>query len=184
MSVTVLTKEVSLNDYYEINHHAKTLAGVPIYFFDLQVTRADHFTVTLKSAESCLRVRRILVLGPNGRVVASVRNRTQITFPADAGKYLIKQWISDTCDTGMWNDSSDYGANLQSDDIERDHRMEYDALYTVEVSSLNGTVDTISVADSKIRVYSLLGSREGTLHKGEMLKEKCLERYIPCRLPK
>jgi hypothetical protein len=178
------TRDIATNDYYEKNIHAKTLMYVPIYFFDIMVTKEDTFTVTIKSANECLMLQKILILAPNGRVIASTKNKREITFKAEQlGKYTVKYWVNHKCDGTWWNfrTLNENAVNLHDETVEKDHRHDHDAIHNLEIYSHN-ILDSLSLPETKIRVYNLLGShKQGALHKGEKIKEKCAERYIPAK---
>jgi hypothetical protein len=174
------THTISVNDYYEKNIKAKTFVDVPIYFFDIDVIEEDRFTISFESAGDCMVLKKILILAPNGRVISSNKNKTHINFNADTtGKYTVKYWISHTCENNMLDTSEDI-ANLHSENVQKDYLDENHAKYNLSIYSIN-ELDSISQNNTKIRVYSMLGSKkEGALHKGDMIKEKCAG-YTPVK---
>lgn len=180
--VHVLTKTIAQNDYYEKNNWGKTLAMIPIYFFDLDVLKYDKFLITLTSANSCLIAKRIIVVAPNGRVIVSNKNKSEIQFTAELiGKYVIKMWIHHSCD-GYDKDKvfeilkniNTVSANLYDDKEKESHLEKHHALFKFNIFSYTSSIDTINHDTTKIRPYSLLGShKEGALHKETKIKEKC-----------
>jgi hypothetical protein len=156
MSSTI-TKKLSINDYYQINdwgpRNKLSDLGIPTYFFDLDVISSDRLSIIF-DVNDYFKFCRVLILSPCGRVIKS-NNKSDISFnAASPGKYVIKYWIK-----GIYNT-----------------KIDDDLIYQITIHSMS----VISVDNSKIRVYSLLGvSREGSLFKGEQLKELCQERYTP-----
>ena len=184
----VFQQEIAENDYYEKNPHAGSLYSVPIYFFDLNVTKLERFTIKYESANQCLKMNKILVLAPNGRVISSKKNKNEISFNAQlVGKYVIKSWITHTCNgSGIYNffktrnDLTDNPKNLFSEDIKKSALATHTAIFNIKIWA-NDT-NSISNLNTGIRVYSKLGvSKEGSLFKGEQLKERCLERFVPTK---
>lgn len=183
MSSELLNKTLSINDYYQKNIHGKTLNWTPTFIFDIHALKSALFTVNFESSCGCLRMKKILILAPNGRVISSAKNKGAINFNAEnCGKYTIKYWLDDACTSHFLTLlSSKYpGENIQKEDVPIDWRSIGTAIYQIKVSS--DTIKSIDLTKTGPRVYSLLvPGREGTLYKGESLKEKCHERYLPAR---
>jgi hypothetical protein len=178
-----ISRQISSNDYYERNYKAQTLTDMPIYFFDIEVIQHGFVSITLTSPNQCLSVYKILVLAPSGRVIKSTKGNNELSFYAkQIGKYVIKMWILHACDN---NDLALLSAfinkpkskNLYNEEENKSYLHELYGIFNLNVYSKLNTIDQNK---TNIRVYSLLGAkREGTLYKGEQIKEKCAERYVP-----
>lgn len=148
------------------------------------MTKRDKFLVTLTSANTCLFARKIIVVGPNGRVVISNKNKSAIEFMANCtGKYVVKIWIYHSCEGHDFDRLMDVLKNKKPistslyDGLEkRTHLEDQMAVFKVNIFSYSLAFDTVDHDTTKIRTYNLLGShKEGALHKGEKIKEKCME---------
>jgi len=196
------TFTLSVNDYYERNIGAKSLCYVPIFLFDLCVTEPRRFEIEFSSHLNCLRLFRILVLAPNGRVIARRNKSTRVVFdaqPTGAGTYVIKYWMGDLCSKNfalmrelpkpqfVAEEQRKVvivpGANLfdESKSEALINRCDFFHLtvrqWTTTQDPLKGSID---ITKSGARVHSLLcPGREGSRFKGEKLKEKNLDRYNP-----
>lgn len=166
MTTPIFIQEIAEGDYYQYNYIGKSLGGIPTYFIDVTVTRPGAFQLQLASGNKCLTLKKMMVLGPNGRVVPSRSTKQELRFTATAnGKHVIKLWVSHGCSPiGFYSDKHKQ-INLHSVTEAIDYRTAHDALFTARLYSL--TDGEISLLGTGLRVYSLLGvSRDGPLFKG------------------
>lgn len=153
----VTTKKLCTNDYYQNNW--KGVQRGLTYLFDIEVTKASLLSVSFRSKYNCINIIKLIVLAPNGRVINHRKKDSTFSFLVkETGKFTIKYWMSSWC----------AGKEYCNDD----------QIYYMDIAS--SVPESIDIDKSNIRVYSLLGvSKEGSLYKGEMLKQICLERYLP-----
>ncbi|AYV85380.1 MAG: hypothetical protein Satyrvirus13_13 [Satyrvirus sp.] len=184
---------LAIGDYYEKNLHARKLVYMPIFFYNLCVTDADKFEIMFESPNTCLKIYKILVLAPNGRVIKNSKKRKIIFSAKNPGTYVIKYWIGHLCEMSALVSYSNKqkGENLYQENLKwtefreniADYRAVHDAIFYINIFSKNNLDNTLSVPNSKHKIYSMLGAhKEGSLYKGEGLKEKCQERYMPAKL--